>query len=282
MVSWLVFAVIAGAFALLAWGAIELGSKGLQSYRGQFEQNANLRLREMFLFMDPARLFALHFSFILLALMLVWVSTRSWVLAGIVMVCAFFIPRLVLAWMRHRRLLQLENQLPDALLILAGSMRAGSSLASGLQVLVAESQPPLSQEFELMLREQRVGVSIDESLTHLDQRVPLQSMTLAISAMRIAVETGGGLAEALERAASTLRSKLAMEGKIRALTAQGKLQAVVVGLLPFVLMMVLMRMEPIEMPKLFYTKIGWGVLTVIVLLEFFGVLIIRKIVRIDV
>lgn len=133
-----------------------------------------------------------------------------------------------------------------------------------------------------MLREQRLGVSLDDALEGLSRRVPLQSMTLAVSAMRIAAETGGGLAEALERAAHTLRSKLAMEGKIRALTSQGKLQAIVVGLLPLGMLLALMKLEPADMGLLFTTHMGWGTLAVIVVLEFLGVLLIRKIVAIDV
>ena len=116
----------------------------------------------------------------------------------------------------------------------------------------------------------------------MNDRVPLQSVTLTVAAMRIAGETGGHLAETLERASQTLRNKLAMEGKIRALTSQGKLQAWVVGALPLFLMYVLDKMEPEAMHLMFTTQVGWATLVVIGLFEFFGVLIIRKIVDIDV
>ncbi len=133
-----------------------------------------------------------------------------------------------------------------------------------------------------MLREQRLGVSLDEALENLNRRVPLQSITLATSAMRIAAETGGQLAETLERASQTLRGKLAMEGKIRALTSQGKLQAIVVGVLPVLLLFVLNKMEPQAMNLMFTSRPGWATLAVIGLLECFGVFFIRKIVDIDV
>ena len=103
-----------------------------------------------------------------------------------------------------------------------------------------------------------------------------------MSAVRIATETGGSLAETLERTAHTIRSRLQMEGKIRALTAQGKLQAWVVGLLPLVLMMVLNKMEPEAMSLMWNTRIGWATLVVIGLLEVMGIYVIRKIVAIDV
>ena len=184
--------------------------------------------------------------------------------------------------LRRRRLDALERQLPDALLILAGGMKAGVSLTQALQQLVAESRPPLSQELDLLLREQRLGVALDTALDNLDRRVPLQSVTLVVAALRIATETGGQLAETLERAAQTLRSKLAMEAKIRALTSQGKLQAIVVGALPLLLIAVLQRMEPQAMGLLFTTSAGWATLAVIVLLELAGIATIRRIVDIDV
>jgi tight adherence protein B len=192
------------------------------------------------------------------------------------------LPRVLLNKLRARRLLNIEQQLPDALLVIAGGLRAGVSLSHALQQLVRETRPPVSQEFDLVLREQRLGVSLDESLESLAQRVPLQSVTLFVSAMRVANETGGSLAEALERASQTLRSKIAMEGKIAALTAQGKLQAWIVGLLPVILFLVLSKLEPDAMNLLWTTRMGWGVVAVVILMEFFGILFIRKIVAIDV
>ena len=113
-------------------------------------------------------------------------------------VAAGLLPRGLVRHLRHRRLDALERQLPDALLILAGGMKAGVSFTQALQQLVAESRPPLSQELDLLLREQRLGVALDTALDNLDRRVPLQSVTLVVAALRIATETGGQLAETLE------------------------------------------------------------------------------------
>ena len=167
-------------------------------------------------------------------------------------------------------------------MMLSGGLRAGVGLSSAIQQLVAEAMPPISQEFTLLLREQRLGVTLEQSLSNLNRRVPTQTTTLVVSAMRIATETGGGLAETLERTSHTIRSRLQMEGKIGALTAQGKLQAWVVGLLPIVLMLVLNKMEPDAMSLLWHTRIGWGTLVVIGIFEVLGIYVIRKIVAIDV
>ena len=133
-----------------------------------------------------------------------------------------------------------------------------------------------------MLREQRIGVTLEQSLNNLAHRVPTQTTILVVSAMRIAAETGGGLAETLERTAGTIRSRLQMEGKIKALTAQGKLQAWVVGLLPVGLGLILSKMEPAAMDLLWTTRMGWATLAAVVVLEALGVFVIRKIIAIDV
>lgn len=273
---------VAVAITLLVWSLVDIGTNGLARYRQVFTERAHFSLRELFLFVEPQRLFMLNIAAMLLAGAAAWVAAGSLPLALLAALAVALLPRLLLRWLRRRRLAAMELQLPDALLMLAGGMKAGVSLTQAIQQLVLESRPPISQEFDLLLREQRLGVALDEALDSLNRRVPLQSITLAVSAMRIASETGGQLAETLERASATLRAKLAMEGKIRALTSQGKLQAWVVGALPLFLIYVLNKMEPEAMRLLFTTRTGWATLAVIVLLEFFGVLIIRKIVDIDV
>jgi tight adherence protein B len=278
----IVSVVVAGAMAALTWAAAGIATQSLARYRQTFTESAHFQLRELFLFVDPARLFALNLSATLLGGLLVWLVTQSLVMGVGAGAALALLPRIAFHLMRKRRLERIELQLPDALMAMGGGMKAGLSLAGAVQQIVQESPAPLSQEFDLMLREQRLGVSLDESLENLSRRLPIQAVTLVVSAMRIAGETGGGLAETLERAAATLRSQHAMEGKIRALTAQGKLQAWIVGLLPVFLAFWLVKLEPEAMSILWTTHMGFVTLAIIGLLEFFGVLLIRKIVTIDV
>lgn len=274
--------VMAVSTALLTWVAIEAGTSGLQRYRASFTQRVRFQAREFFLFIDPRQLFIANLAATALIGAAAWLAFDSVVALLPVLALMAVVPRLLYAWMRKRRQFKFEEQLPDALMMLAGGMRAGAGLSSALNQLVAEARAPLAQEFSLMLREQRLGVTLEQSLNNLSRRMPTQTTTLVVSAMRIAVETGGGLAETLERTSHTIRNRLQMEGKIRALTAQGKMQAWVVGLLPLFLMFILNKMEPEAMGELWNTPLGWGVLAVIVFLEFMGVYVVRKIVTIDV
>lgn len=274
--------IVALSTGLLAWFAIEAGTVTMARYRAAFTERTRFQVQEFFLFIDPRQLFLVNIAVMALGAVGVWMITGS----ALIAIPAFFalalLPRTLYGWMRKRRLRKFEEQLPDALMMLSGGLRAGVSLSSAIQQLVAEAQAPLAQEFALMLREQRLGVTLEQSLNNLNRRMPTQTTTLVVSAMRIASETGGGLAETLERTSYTIRSRLQMEGKIGALTAQGKLQAWVVGLLPLVLMWVLNRMEPEAMSHLWNTRMGWATLAVIAFFEFMGVYVIRKIIAIDV
>lgn len=274
--------IVAASAALLAWFAVDMGTTTMARYREQFTRQTKFQIQEFFLFIDPGNLFIANIAVMALGAVVVWIVTGSAIIAIPVFFALAFVPRLLYAWMRRRRLRRFDEQLPDALMMISGGLKAGVGLASAIQQLIAESQPPLTQEFALMLREQRLGVPLEQSLNNMSRRVPTQSVILVVSAMRIATETGGSLAETLVVTANTVRSRLQMEGKIDALTAQGKLQAWVVGALPVVLMMVLNKMEPDSMALLWHSRLGWATLVVIAFLEIMGIYIIRKIVRIDV
>ena len=277
-----IVAIAAMSAALLAWFVIDVGSTTLARYRENFTRQAGFQAREFFLFIDPSRLFLFNLGVILIGGIFTWLLTGSLLLVLPAIAVLALLPRFLYSTMRRRRLQRFEQQLPDALMMLCGGLRAGVGFSAAIQQLVAEAQAPLVQEFSLVLREQRLGVTLEQSLANLARRMPTQSTVLVVSAMRIAAETGGGLAETLERAAHTIRSRLQIEGKIGALTSQGKLQAWVVGMLPLVLMLVLDRMEPEAMALMWHSRLGWATLAMIALLESLGVYVIRRIIAIDV
>ena len=277
-----ILATIFFATVTLAWLAIRGARALFARYRETFTVQASVNLREMFLFIDPKRLFQANLVGFVLAPVAVYAFTGTPLAALATAGGMAVLPRVGYAWMRRKRLKTFELQLPDALQTIAGAMRAGASLPLAIESLVREMPPPISQEFALVLREQRLGVALDEAFENLGARVPSAELALVVSAVRIAREVGGNLAETLERLGETLRRKFAMEGKIEALTSQGKLQGLVVGLLPLAMALVLYRMEPVAMSALLSTPLGWMVVGAIALFEVLGVLMIRKIVSIDV
>lgn len=278
----LVIMLIAMTASLLVWAAFTLGSQLVGDYRRRFTADVKFNMRELYMVADPVKLYGLNLVILLLVALAIWLTTGSIVLAIASSVIIGFLPWLIFRYLKKRRIEKIEEQLPDALQLFAGAIRAGLSLMGAIKQIAIELPIPLSQEFQMMLQEQRLGVALDDSLENFTHRVPVQSINLMVSAMRISNETGGSLAETLERAAHTLRSQHAMERKIKALTAQGKMQAWVVGLLPVFLLYVLTKMEPDAMALLWTTRIGWGVIALVITLEFFGIWLIRKIVNIDV
>ena len=274
-------AVGAAAFTsaiLLARAAVA----GYGAYQQRFTDKNRARLEESFVFTDPNKLFTLSVIGSLVVPPLLWYLTGGLILPVIVAVLVLAAPRIVSAVARKRRRANIVAQLPDMLLMLGSSLRAGTSLQIGLDLAIQETPAPLSQEMGVVVREQRLGMALEDALETMAARLQLEEMELVVAALNIARDVGGNLAETLDQLARTLRAKAAMEGKIRSLTSQGKLQGLIVGMLPIFLLLVLSRMQHDAMQPLFHTVVGWAVLGVIGILEIIGFFFIRKIVTIDV
>lgn len=252
------------------------------AWRQRFTEMARVSLTDMFVFIDPAALFKLNLAAFVALPLVTWVLTQSAFVALVAAVAGAVMPRVTWSVLRRRRMDRLIVQLPDGLTMMAGAMRAGAGLQAALELVVKESPAPLSQEFSVLLREQRLGLPLEESLRGLSERLKMEDVNLFVSALTIAKEVGGNLSEILERLATTLRSKAVMEGKIKALTSQGKLQGIIVGLLPIFLAGVLYAMDPVAMTPMFTTYYGWGTMAAIGVLLLLGGVFIRKIVSIDV
>ena len=183
---------------------------------------------------------------------------------------------------RKKRLEKFVYQLPDALSSLAASMRAGGSLNKGLELLAKRQPVPLSQEFSLIVAENRLGRSLEESLKNMTKRLNCQELELLTTAITISKSVGGNLADTLDSLADTLREKAQIEGKIDALTATGRAQGWVVGLLPLGVGFALYAQQPEKMSLLFTELWGLAVLAVISVMMALAIWMIYKIVNIDV
>ncbi len=248
----------------------------------KLKATAEKDLGDLFIFMDYRKLVYLNIGAFFFVPVVVWVVTLNPVLAAISLAFPIIAPKLIVNFIRKRRLEKFRYQFPDALVMISSSMRAGASLSVALENLVRESKPPLNQEFALMLRNQRLGVSFDDALVKMEERIPLQEFSLFSAGTRISREVGGNLADMLDALADTLFKTLQTEGKIKSLTSQGKMQGVVMAGLPLLLMFALNILEPVAMHPLFHSLLGWGVLTLIAVMEFMGYMFIRKITDIDV
>ncbi len=271
-----------GTAAALLVLFVRYGTRFAARHRERFERGVGARMREAFLFVDTTRLLAAQHLLTLSAALAVWWTTGAWPAALGVAMAAALLPRLLLAQLRRRRIEAFRQQMPDALMLVAGGLRSGSGLMQALGQAAGELPAPARHEFGLLLREQRLGVSLEDALVSFGRRMPIEESVLFASALRIGSAAGGSMAATLESLADSMRRKLSIEGKIRALTAQGRLQAWVMGALPSLLAAVLFVIEPVAMRALVTTWQGWIVCATVALLQVAGGLAIRRIVTIDV
>lgn len=277
-----IFVMLGFALVVASWFILRLLIRHGRSYQRRLQQEARHTLDAAFLFLDLARLGpALLVAPLALALLLAWLAGTWW--AGALVLFTFLVlPPFVLKALRDRRAARFDAQLPDLLQALAGALQAGAGVQAALQHLVLQSPAPLSQEFGLLLREQRLGLDFQAALAKLRERMPTESCGLVVSALGIAAQTGGGLADTLERMAQTLRARQHWRGRVRALTAQGRMQSWVMAGLPLLLLAVLSKLEPDAMALLWTTMVGRLILIAILGLEVIGLMWIRRLVAIDV
>ena len=192
------------------------------------------------------------------------------------------LPLLWVLWRRKRRLRAFGAQLPDALEMLARSLRSGQSLAAGFNMVSTEIGPPLGKEFGHVFEEQNLGLPLEQSLRDLAHRIPnldLRFFTMAVVLQR---QTGGDLAEVLEKIGSLIRERFQIWGQVQALTGEGRLSGVVLMALPVVIFLAVYQLNPDYVMMLFTDPLGKKMLVGAIIMQILGAFCIRKIVNIKV
>lgn len=266
------------AVLVLAPGAVKAGG----DYRRHFSGRVGHGMKELLLFVDVDRLFRANLLLCLVACALVWLLTGSLFLVLVSVALLGALPSLLIAHLGAQRRKQFARQLPDAMMLIGGAVRAGASMTLALRQMASELPAPGGQEFDLLLRELRLGVTLDDALLSLEKRMGCDDLRLFGAAVRIANESGGNLAETLERLADTMRKKMALEDKIMALTSQGRMQGWVMVVLPLGVGAALFAIQPDAMAPLIHSWQGWVTCGVVAILEVVGLLFIRRIMAIDI
>ena len=266
------------AVLVLAPGAVKAGG----DYRRHFSGRVGHGMKELLLFVDVDRLFRANLLLCLVACALVWLLTGSLFLVLVSVALLGALPSLLIAHLGAQRRKQFARQLPDAMMLIGGAVRAGASMTLALRQMASELPAPGGQEFDLLLRELRLGVTLDDALFSLEKRMGCDDLRLFGAAVRIANESGGNLAETLERLADTMRKKMALEDKIVALTSQGRMQGWVMVVLPLGVGAALFAIQPDAMAPLIHSWQGWVTCGVVAILEVVGLLFIRRIMAIDI
>ncbi len=213
---------------------------------------------------------------------------------NIVALVAFFLigayaPRFYLKFRQKKRLQAFGQQLPDTITLLANSLRAGSSFLQGMELVTREARPPISEEFERVVREMQLGVALHPALNNLVRRVASEDLELMVTAINIQSTVGGNLATVLDAIAFTIRERVRIQGEIKTLTAQQRYSGYVITGLPLGLGGILFLLSPSYITKMFERPpemlgLPLGVVFMIIggFSMFMGGLLIRRIVDIKV
>ncbi len=261
-------------------------------YKDRFIQEAAVEMDDVLLQIPPGRILDVSLAgsaiagFIVVGLLCLTSADPSWTkiifLAVVAVVVTFPLPRLYLRNLRKQRLQKFSDQLEDALLSMSSSLKAGFSINQALESIAQENRSPISFEFKLLTNEIRLGVSLEEALENMNRRMQCQDLELVSVAIITARQTGGELTGVLERLAGVIRERVRIQQKIRSLTAQGRMQAWIIGLVPFALMLALFYIAPDMMDSFFSSFIGILLLIGVIVLDICGFLMIRKITTIDI
>jgi tight adherence protein B len=185
-------------------------------------------------------------------------------------------------WLDERRRAKFNMQLPEALATMSNALRAGFSLSQAFDAVVELGEQPVSDEFRILQQQIRIGMGFEDALESMSQRVGSDDLTLVTTAILVSRKTGGNVTEIFDKISDTIRGRMKIERKVRTLTAQGRMQGVIVSLMPLALGVIITVMKPNLMVPFFCSFAGVASLAAVVVLITVGWLIIRKIVKIDV
>lgn len=238
-----------------------------------------ITLQEFYFFLDSSLLWRLGLSGLAGLAVLIVGMGGSWTVLTIMLILALGAPFLLLQRLRSQRYAHIEQQLPDFVQALAAALQAGTGLQLALQALGARAPAPLGQELRFMLRHMRLGMGMGEALWILHQRTRSSGVLLLRACLELGLHQGGGMGESLQQLALSLRQALHLRLRMRALTAQARLQAWVMCILPFLLAIVLYWLDPQASTSVWLSEVGLGAALLLSVLLFLGIRFIVLILR---
>ena len=181
-----------------------------------------------------------------------------------------------------RRRAQFDLQLPEALATMTNALRAGFSISQAFDAVVEQGAKPMSEEFAILQQQLKLGMSFEDAVESMTNRVGSEDLTLVTTAILISRRTGGNVTEIFDRISETIRGRMRVKRKIRSLTAQGRLQGIVVSLMPLLLCLAMTLVRPDLMVPFLASAAGVAALVATTALIVAGWLMIRRIINIDI
>ena len=281
MLAGIVLLLVTGSVFFFSLVIFTILAKAYEQYQERYVVKSMNDLSDMFLFIDSRQMLVLNIASMCLMGILTYIIFNP-ILCVLATVFGFFLPIILVKHYRARRIKRFNVQLVDALQAMANAFKAGLTFPQAIEHVAREAQAPLAQEFGLFVKEVKLGVPLEEALINMGKRVGSDDLELVVVSTNIARQLGGNMAEMFETISTVIRERFRLEGKIDALTSQGKLQGWIVASMPAVLGMVLNAMRPDLMEPMMDHIFGYILVFVIALMEVMGIIIIRRIVAIDI
>ena len=230
----------------------------------------------------PSTLFGIGLGLAAMGVTVSWLAKVPWFFLPVSAIVMFLIP---LGWLWNKRRVRLAKfaaQLPDALELVARALRAGHSLQAGLHVVAEEMPAPIADEFGRVFEETNLGIPVEEAMKNMCDRVPNLDLRFFVTSVGIQRQTGGDLAEILDKIGYVIRERFRILGQVKALTGEGRLSGVVLIALPFALFGFMLNAKPDYIEPLWTTDLGRKMSLFAIIAQILGALVIRKIVNIKV
>ncbi len=292
LIFWIIPSLHMVCFAGLCYSFFRALNAGAESYARIYTEQTSRQFEDIFLFIPPRRILEIAWTTAIAVFVVFFFLTGNFrslggfakglAIGGIMGMAALSLPKRILAFMKNRRLQRFNDQLVDSLMTMSNALRSGSSILQAFEHIVRQNLNPISLEFGHFLQQTRVGVKMEDALSNLDKRVNSEDLTLMIAAIEIARQTGGNLTEVFERISATIRERIRIQGRIQMLTAQGRMQGIVVGAMPILLALAMFGLDPAMMISFMQSVPGMMTIGAVGILEIIGILLIRKIITIDI
>ena len=214
-------------------------------------------------------------------MLLLGILTKNIISALGIGIVGFVILPLLLRRATAKRRDAFTQQLSEVMVVIGNCLKGGFSFQQAMESVATEMLPPISTEFEHALREMRLGVSMEEALTHMSNRIQNPDLEIFVSAVITSAKVGSNLSEILDTISATIKDRIRIKQEVRVLTAQGRISGIIIGLLPVFLLVVLMIMNPVYFGTFFHSSLGRIMLGASIILEFIGFTIIKKITNIS-
>lgn len=249
---------------------------------GPYLKETAKQMQQAHLLVKPEEYLLISLFVPLVLFLVFFIVTRNLMPSLILAIIGFFLPKIYVSSAQSKRKKALSNQLPEFLNILSNALRAGLSFNQAIATAGNEMSDPIRWEFQKVMRDNSLGRPIDEALQDLSSRTGDEDVEMLVSAIIIQRQVGGNLSEVLDMIAHTIRDRVKLKGEIRTLSAQNKMSAWIIGLLPVAIAVILTILNPDYLKPLFTELFGQILLGLAIFMVIMGALALKKITTLEV